>query len=308
MKLCLGTVQLGQRYGINNQIGRQPTLQESFDILNTAIDAGIDTFDTSSHYGEAEDILGAFFRRYPERKNQVKIVSKLGANALEGHLNDIQGTIRRNFETSLKRINVEHLEGYLIHTQSYIYIPEVIETIKDLQTEGLASKVGMSLYDTKEGYMAIETGFMNAIQMPYNILDQRGIKEGFIHKAKMAGFTIGTRSAFLQGLLQMNSEQIETRVPKAVPYINLIKSILLKYGIENTSEACLGFVKAENDIDFLVFGVDTKEQLLANIKAFNDSKLPKGCLTELKKSIEDVEDAVIYPSKWENSKETVSNR
>ena len=46
-KLCLGTVQLGMKYGINNALARQPTEEESFAILQTAIDEGIACFDLS---------------------------------------------------------------------------------------------------------------------------------------------------------------------------------------------------------------------------------------------------------------------
>ena len=57
-ELCLGTVQLGQKYGINNQIGRQPTHEEAFGIIQAAIDSGIEYIDTASVYGEAEELLG----------------------------------------------------------------------------------------------------------------------------------------------------------------------------------------------------------------------------------------------------------
>lgn len=59
-KLCLGTVQLGLKYGIKNEIGRQPTNEESFYLLKQVIDSGINTFDTASVYGNAEQILGDF--------------------------------------------------------------------------------------------------------------------------------------------------------------------------------------------------------------------------------------------------------
>ena len=41
LRLCLGTVQLGTKYGVANAIGRQPTEHESFDVLHAAIGAGI---------------------------------------------------------------------------------------------------------------------------------------------------------------------------------------------------------------------------------------------------------------------------
>lgn len=54
-------VQLGMKYGLNNTHG-QPTTEESFSILDTALAEGIDTFDTAYAYGTAEDVLGAWIR------------------------------------------------------------------------------------------------------------------------------------------------------------------------------------------------------------------------------------------------------
>ena len=59
-KLCLGTVQFGMNYGIKNELGRQPSKDESFAVLETAIAAGVSFFDTASAYGNAERLLGEF--------------------------------------------------------------------------------------------------------------------------------------------------------------------------------------------------------------------------------------------------------
>ena len=58
MKLCLGTVQLGVNYGINNQIKRQPTRAEGYQILRFACKKGIEYLDTASAYGSAEELIG----------------------------------------------------------------------------------------------------------------------------------------------------------------------------------------------------------------------------------------------------------
>ena len=56
-KLCLGTVQFGMKYGINNQEG-QPTEEACFEMLDIAIEKGIDVIDTARAYGTAEIVLG----------------------------------------------------------------------------------------------------------------------------------------------------------------------------------------------------------------------------------------------------------
>ena len=75
-KLCLGTVQLGMHYGINNAIGRMPTKDESYSILDSAFKFKIKTVDTAAAYGCAEEILGEF----GVPKNDVSVISKLMPN------------------------------------------------------------------------------------------------------------------------------------------------------------------------------------------------------------------------------------
>lgn len=68
-KLVLGTVQFGLQYGINSA-GR-PSIEQVSDILNNAKTGGILILDTSSAYGNAEEVLG-----YVKAGESFKIVSK----------------------------------------------------------------------------------------------------------------------------------------------------------------------------------------------------------------------------------------
>ena len=58
--MSLGTVQLGMKYGISNKTG-QPSLEESFSLLNCAMEHGVNALDTSRDYGTSEDVLGSYF-------------------------------------------------------------------------------------------------------------------------------------------------------------------------------------------------------------------------------------------------------
>ena len=49
MELCLGTAQIGIPYGINNE--RSFSIQNSFGILQIAIENNIRYFDTARAYG-----------------------------------------------------------------------------------------------------------------------------------------------------------------------------------------------------------------------------------------------------------------
>ena len=57
MRIALGTVQFGLRYGIANRTG-QVTPEQAGEILEIARAASIDTLDTAIDYGESELRLG----------------------------------------------------------------------------------------------------------------------------------------------------------------------------------------------------------------------------------------------------------
>ena len=297
--LCLGTVQFGMKYGINNQIGRQPTWKESFEMLDYALDQGIDTIDTARAYGEAELILGSYFNQYKKWKN-IKIISKLRPNVVE-ESNSAEKIVMEECKNSLKRLCIEQLDGYLLHTPEYIYKEDILSALINLKQQGYVRNIGVSIYDLKEGYAAIDTGIIDYIQLPYSILDQRGIIEGFIADAKKARIKIFTRSAFLQGLFMMEKKSIPDYLQNTVPYLDIIESVLNRYGVDKVS-AILEFVKCERDIDFLVFGVESKELLKENISNASHMSIPLECIKELKERISNVENSIIFPSLWSNGK------
>ena len=99
-QLCLGTVQFGMHYGIHNTLGRQPTEEEVFGILDAALYAGICMFDTASAYGTSEELLG----RYGLAACGGQIISKLHP-AVEGERRDVRDEIQR----SLTRLSVTNL-------------------------------------------------------------------------------------------------------------------------------------------------------------------------------------------------------
>ena len=49
-ELCLGTVQFGMKYGINNKTG-QPSEEACFEMMDLAISRGIQVIDTARAYG-----------------------------------------------------------------------------------------------------------------------------------------------------------------------------------------------------------------------------------------------------------------
>lgn len=298
-KLCLGTVQFGMKYGINNLYG-QPTVEECFEMLDMALENGIDVIDTASAYGTAEDVLGNYFQ-YRHCQSKVNVITKLKPNIIASDEKDIYSVVRREVETSLQRLHLSHLKGYLFHTPEYIWNDEMVYALFRLKEEGIVENIGVSIYEMKDGFKAIEQG-VDYVQLPYSVLDQRGYHTGFLKKAKEVGITIFTRSAFLQGLFMMEQERIPDNLSCAVVLLDYFDKLINEKKIGKV-EALLQFVKSEPEIDYIVFGVDNAKQLLENICSFDkDATLDSKIISEVKKNFAKVDNSIILPSLWANGK------
>lgn len=304
-ELCLGTVQFGMKYGVNNTLG-QPTLEQSFSMLDQAIESGIKVIDTARAYGEAEEILGKYFR---DRKsaNKVKVISKLCPNIIENGEKDVLGVVRREIEGSLDRLSIEKLDGYLLHTPEYIYNKDILGALELAKKEKLVDNIGVSIYEIEHGEEAIRSGVVDYVQLPYSILDQRGAKLMFFEHAKKAGIKVFTRSAFLQGLYTMKLENIPQHLQGAVSYLKEYEQIIRDFNLSKM-ESLIQFVKYEEYIDYLVFGVDTREQLIQDISIFNNTKVNIDFINTVKKTFLDIDKSIIFPSLWSNGKKPTNTK
>ncbi len=298
-KLCLGTVQFGMRYGIHNQDG-QPSEEACFDMLDTALENGIDTIDTARAYGTAEVVVGNYLE-YRKCHRKVSVISKLRPNVIEPEEKDVYSVVRRELEDSLKRLHISTLKGYLFHTPEYVYRKNIVEAVFRLKDEKLIQNVGVSIYNMEEGYEAIRQG-MDYVQLPYSILDQRGNISGFMQEAKKAGMTVFTRSAFLQGLFMMGLDEIPSHLEHSKPYLQYFEKLVAQCGVSK-AELLIEFVKASEGIDYLVFGVDSKAQLLEDMAAFQSGRrIEGGLLEEIREYYKQVDDSIILPSLWANGR------
>lgn len=293
--LCLGTAQLGMKYGINNKVGK---LNEEvvFDILDTAIAKDIKVFDTASIYGEAEKIIGKYLSKNANCKD-IKIISKQCDVVDKMNTDTIEMTIRRELERSLSHLQRQYLDGYLLHSYREVDNLETLNILQRLKNEGLIRNIGVSVYEVDEAEKAIEEGQIDYLQMPCSIFDQRGLKTGIFKKAKENGITVFTRSAFLQGLLMMNKDEVPYYLKGIIPYLVKLEELLMKYGLSRR-HAIIKFVLANPLIDYMVFGVEAKGQLEEILIEKDTEDLPEEFVIEVKREFDHIPPNLILPIHW----------
>ena len=250
-KLVLGTVQFGCSYGINSA-GRPDTAMVA-SILSKASGSGIIFLDTSSAYGDAEDVLG---RCIPDGA-EFRIISKYPKG---------RGPVRNEFENSLKRLGRTSLYGYLMHHfQIYQENKAVWKEFRALRESGRCSKVGFSLYSPQELEVLLEDGVdFDILQIPRNIFDRKF--DPYFPLLKRRGVEIHVSSTFLQGLFFKDREALPEKLLPLKKYLLQLDGIAASTG-ESVAELAMGFNLGNPAIDGVLIGVDNLSQLEANLKS-----------------------------------------
>lgn len=296
--LCLGTAQLGMHYGINNKVGKLEK-SEVFKILDTAIGAGIRMIDTASIYGEAEELLGNYLTEHNEAGKNVKIITKQ-CNSIEGKsFAQVDKEIRCELEESLQRLKRDAIDGYLLHLYREVDNAYTLKALQKLKEERIVKNIGVSVYEVDEAEIALQSSEIDYLQMPCSIFDQRGLTSGVFEKAKKAGVTVFTRSAFLQGLLMMDVNDVPMHLKEIVPYLQTFEKLLNEYELDRR-HAIIKFILEKECIDYMVFGVETEEQLRDIVRESDKKDLPKEFVQKLVEKFASISEKLILPIHWKD--------
>ena len=279
MKLGLGTAQLGLEYGIANSAGK-PDKPEAAAILRAAIDGGIRCFDTASSYGDCEEILGKFFK---EISVKPKLCTKFSCCR----------SAEYELQESLNRLGVNKLDYFLLHKPEQMLLPEFGMTLESLKQNPAVGKVGVSVYNAAEISECLNYG-VQVIQIPFNIIDSRLIKNGLLEHAKSRGVEIHARSVYLQGLLLSDSPE---KPPGTGKYLEMLNILAKGQGL-SIKELCFLYVRDCAYIDEFFIGCETVAQVMENLKLYRLPGLPKEFVDKIPLIFKDVPDEILNPSLW----------
>ena len=117
-RLCLGTMNFGP----------QTSEEDSFKIMDHALEVGVNFWDTADVYGWkegegfTEQIMGRYFAQGGGRREKVVLATKVFGGMGKGDTKDWPNTnrlsalhIRRACDDSLKRLQTDHLDLYQMH-------------------------------------------------------------------------------------------------------------------------------------------------------------------------------------------------
>jgi len=137
--------------------------------IETALDAGINLFDTAEGYGSgsSEELLG---RVLADRRGQVVIASKVAPDHLR------PDDLRASCEATLRRLRTDYIDLYLIHWPNWdIPFAETLGVLEGLKAAGKVRAIGCSNFGPRDLHDLLAHGRVEVNQFAYNML-WRGVE------------------------------------------------------------------------------------------------------------------------------------
>ena len=196
-RVCMGGCPMGGHGWGNVQE------QELLDAVNTALDNGINFFDTADTYGlgKSEETLA---KGLGSRRHQAVIASKFGVRVgNQGTFYDNSPQwIRTACENSLRRLNTDYIDLYQIHYRDgKTPLEEVMGTLEALQCEGKIRHIGISNLTRKDlPELLPYAGKFATLQNQYS-LATRDLEADILELANTLNLTPTTWGSLGQGVL-----------------------------------------------------------------------------------------------------------
>ncbi len=282
MKITLGTVQFGIQYGISNTHG-VPSDSELESIFSVASELGIQQLDTAKAYGNAEERIGQL------SNSKFDIITKFPNVTSE---KDLEIALSE----SLQKLNVASIYAYLAHNADVlIQNPSLWEVLLEARKKGEIKKIGYSLYTPEQLERLLDLNCIpDLVQLPYSILDRKFEKQLSI--LKQLGTEVHVRSVFLQGLYFMNPNELPEKLQPLQDSLLELKNLCIENNV-SVGEVALNYVISNPNIDKLVIGIETAEQLRENINLVTNWKSNNRLFSKIE-AIKIKDKSLLNPVNW----------
>ena len=252
----------------------------SIKAIHTALDAGINFFDTADIYGlgHSEELLGKTIGF----KKDVIIATKVGNVSRNDQftVDYSKEYILKACETSLKKLRREAIDYYQLHSARIQHLQkgECIAAMQQLEQQGKIKHWGISLntFDPlPEADFFIQNKIGNGFQLVLNLLNQKTLP--LLKRSAEDGYGVIVRMALQFGLLTGKFDKVadfsandhrKNRLTKEVidvsnSALSPVWALCKKYNCSKTQLA-LSYILSYPQVSTIIAGIRTAEQVQLN--------------------------------------------
>ena len=237
-------------------------------IIETAIDNGINYFDTADLYNKGlnETLVGEIIKPY---RKEIILATKVG-NRFTAERDDwtwdpSRAHIIKSVHDSLKRLQTDYIDVYQLHGGTIEdNFEEIIDTFEQLKKEGYIREYGISSIRPNVFVPFSKTNAVSNM-MQYNMLDRSA--EEYFDVLAQNEVSVLTRGTVAKGLL---TNDYEKKIKPYMSYTELELQKLLRLIAKdyNLHALALAFNLQNTAVASAVVGARTPEQLVDTLKAY----------------------------------------
>jgi predicted aldo/keto reductase-like oxidoreductase len=235
------------------------------EVLNRALDLGINFVDTADCYGDSEEKIGKALKG---RRDEFYLATKVDQRDGKG--------ARKTLERSLKRLRCDTIDLIQLHDcrgsdyDKAIAPGGVVEEMKKAQAEGKVVEIGITVHSNIDTMRrAIESGEFATIMVAYNLLDRERVGSEVIPSAHEHDMGVICMKPLAGGRLANSRELTD-----------------LKEGETSLAQAALQFILSNDMVTCAIPGMTRVDELEQNIKVAE--KIRKLSLQEVRELVERV--------------------
>ncbi len=253
-------------------------------ILQTAIDLGINHFDTADMYGVGhnEELLS---KAFSDRWDKITVATKFGVQrGANGEWLGICGRpeyVKEACEKSLKRLGLETIDLYYQHRPDpNVPVEESVGAMKKLVEEGKVRFIGLSEFSAEQLRAAHGIHPITALQTEYSLWTRNVEEEGILEACRELGIAFVAYSPLGRGFLTgaiPNREALDTTdwrlenprfsdeaLAENARFVELIRDIAAQKDATE-AQVALAWILAQGEDVFMIPGTRHIERLKENL-------------------------------------------
>jgi aryl-alcohol dehydrogenase-like predicted oxidoreductase len=179
-------------------------------ILETAVAASTDFFDTADVYGagHSEELIGRFLKTCCV---PVKVATKVGRSGMLYPDQYTRQTVRAAICGSLGRLGMDTIDLIQLHCvpTQVLLDGAIFDWLRDFKSEGLIHEFGASVESVEQGLICLQQDGLRSLQVIFNPFRQK-LVTGLLPQARAKGVGIIVRLPLASGLLAGKFTQATT--------------------------------------------------------------------------------------------------
>lgn len=262
-------------------------------VINRALELGVNYFDTAPGYGNSEEVIGKVLENI---KAPIVFSTKLGGRPLPFDPKDKNG-LRKSIEESLRLLKRDYIDILMIHEpdrpEQYDWWSDtvelhgpVLELLDDLKKEGIIGYTGLGGTTAYEMATLIRTGKFDVVLTAFNYsLLWREAEYELLPSARENKMGIVIGSPLQQGAL---ARRYDKEIKQGAPWMSsprrsqycALYDFLDEIDI-SISELALRFVISNPDISTVLTGARSEHEVDMNMEAVNKGPLSTDIMKQL---------------------------